>query len=37
MFKALGEIVDGKEVVVEPFSVPLGNNDDGLRGCHLQA
>jgi catechol 2,3-dioxygenase-like lactoylglutathione lyase family enzyme len=66
MFKALGEIVDGKEVVVEPmpnygrqpafswdayvqvpdpdalaaefesrgvpFSVPVSDNDDGLRG-----
>ena len=66
MFKALGEVSDGKEVVVEPvpnykrkpafswdaylevanpdalaaefgsrgvrFSVPLGDNDDGLRG-----
>jgi hypothetical protein len=70
MFKALGEIVDGKEVVVEPvpnykrkpasgwdayvevadpdalaaefasrgvsFSVPLGDNDDGLRGFVIE-
>jgi catechol 2,3-dioxygenase-like lactoylglutathione lyase family enzyme len=70
MFKALGEISDGKEVVVEPvpnynrkpafswdaylevpdpdalaaefalrgvrFSVPLGDNDDGLRGFVIE-
>jgi catechol 2,3-dioxygenase-like lactoylglutathione lyase family enzyme len=70
MFKALGEVVDGKEVVVEPapnynrkpasswdayvevsdpdtlaaefasrgvrFSVPLGDNDDGLRGFVIE-
>ena len=70
MFKALGEILDGKEVVVEPvpnyhrkpafswdaylevpdpdalaaefasrgvhFSVPLANNDDGLRGFVIE-
>ena len=70
MFKALGEVVDGKEVVVQPvpnynrkpahswdayleapdpdalaaefasrgirFSVPLGDNDDGLRGFVIE-
>jgi catechol 2,3-dioxygenase-like lactoylglutathione lyase family enzyme len=70
MFKALGEISDGREVVVEPvpnynrkpafswdaylevpdpdalaaefasrgvrFSVPLGDNDDGLRGFVIE-
>ena len=70
MFKALGEVVDGKEVAVEPvpnykrkptfswdvyvevsdpdalaaefesrgvrFSVPLGDNDDGLRGFVIE-
>ena len=70
MFKALGEVSDGKEVVVEPvpnykrkpaftwdaylevpdpdalaaefasrgvrFSVPLGDNDDGLRGFVIE-
>ena len=70
MFKALGEIVDGKEVRVEPvpnygrepafswdayvevsdpdalaadfasrgvrFSVPIGDNDDGLRGFVIE-
>lgn len=70
MLKALGEMVDGREVVVEPvpnygrepasswdayvnvsdpdalaaefatrgvrFSVPIGNNDDGLRGFEVQ-
>lgn len=70
MFKALGEVVDGKEVVVEPvpnytrkpalswdayvevpdpdalaaefasrgvrFSVPLGDNEDGLRGFVIE-
>ena len=70
MFKALGEVMDGKEVTVEPvpnynrkpafswdayvevpdpdafaaefasrgvrFSVPLGDNDDGLRGFVIE-
>ena len=70
MFKALGEVLDGKEVVVEPvpnynrkpalswdayvevpdpdalaaefasrgvrFSVPLDDNDDGLRGFVIE-
>lgn len=70
MFKALGVVLDGKEVVVEPapnyhrkpafswdayldvsdpdalaaefasrgvrFSVPLGDNDDGLRGFVIE-
>ena len=70
MFKALGEVSDGREVVVEPmpnynrrpafswdaylevpdpdalaaefatrgvrFAVPLGDNDDGLRGFVIQ-
>ena len=70
MFKALGEVVDGKEVVVQPvpnynrkpafswdaylevpdpdalaaefasrgvrFSVPLGDNSDGLRGFVIE-